>query len=115
MTQTEIDEKDEILSDKATCIRLLKGFIVRVIRLGEKLQSQYSKIELTDDPDADEEAWTALIQEQYGIEPEDALMFADFSMLPETTSAPVLPSQHIELHDALKLLAYLVPADSEIS
>jgi len=91
------------------CMRLAKGLIVAGRKFGEKLQEIYDGLTPTDDVTADEEKWLALVQKQFGIPPEVALIFADFSALPEAKNAPALPAQAMPLLDALELLTYLTP------
>lgn len=106
MTQDQINE---INDTHMLCMRLSKGLIVGARKLGQKLNDIYNDIPVSDDPAADEVLWAETIQKQFGIPTETALLFADFSVLPEVKNATALPAQSMTVVDALSLLAYLIP------
>ena len=92
-----------------TCMRLAKGLIVTGRDLGARLNAIYDELPVSEDPEADEVVWAEKVQKQFGIPPETALLFAEFSLLPEVKSAPASPAQAMTVLDALSLLAYLIP------
>jgi len=101
--------KDSTKENYVACVRLTKGLIVAGRKLGENLQAMYKYIPATEDIAADETNWLNLIQKEYGIEPDIALIFADFSLMDEVQQAVALPTQTMPLLDALTLLTYLTP------
>jgi hypothetical protein len=98
------------------CMRLSKALIVAGRKLGDALLTIYDDIPITADgnPDADEAKWAKIIEKQFGIPPDIAMLFTDFSILAEVKAAHALPAQAMALKDALSLLVFLIPDVPEV-